>query len=60
MKKLVVVAALLMMLTGCSSTDNTFERENGVCYRTQTHKVFGIRASKEKVLAVDENCGTQK
>lgn len=47
----------LGLTTSCSTVNNQFVVENGLCYRVRTTKTLGMQTRKEKVLAVPENCG---
>lgn len=58
MRRIVAVVALVLVVTsGCSSSSTSFEKRGEVCYRTREHHVFGIRTGKNTVQALDANCG---
>lgn len=55
MKRLAALL-LLVAVSGCSANTREFEQKNGVCYRTEDHKVFGIKVSSDEVQSVAANC----
>lgn len=52
-----LAVVMILSLGACGTSNNDFTMENGVCYRTRTVHRLGIQVSKDKVLAVPENCG---
>ncbi len=57
MKRLIALGLLTLALaTGCTSSTREFEERGGVCYRTETDRVMGIKTHSQEVQSVAANC----
>lgn len=56
----VLFGMLAVAPAACSSVDNEFSVESGLCYRTRTTNTAGCQTHREKTKALQENCGLPK